>query len=99
LVGKWTLDKDAPSLKEAKSVVKRIEFTDDGMFAAQILETQADGQRKTVAKQGKYEFNGFQLKLSTKERDTVYGAMLIMNKTLELKREGDKFKLSRLEED
>lgn len=97
LVGRWTLDEDSADLKNVKTIIRQIEFAEDGRFSGQVLETQQDGQRKSVPKQGKYEFNGFQLKLSTKERDQVYNAMLIMNRTLELRREGDKFKLKRVE--
>ena len=98
LVGKWSVDTNAPDLKEAKTIIKSIEFTDDGVFRADVMETSKEGLKKTAMKTGKYQFNGFQLRLDTKGGDQVWNAMLIMNRTLELKREGDKLKLKRVEQ-
>jgi hypothetical protein len=91
IVGKWTVD-TTPELKNAKNIIQRIEFTGDGMFKADMIEA-----KQKVAKVGKYNFNGFQLKLSTKEGDQVWNAMIIMNKTLDLKRSGDHIKLTKTE--
>lgn len=91
LVGKWNIE-NTPDLKNAKTIVQHIEFTNDGMFKADMIEA-----KQKVQKTGKYQFNGFQLKLSTKEGDQVWNALLIMNKTLQLKRSGDTNKLTRVE--
>ncbi len=98
IVGKWTLDKNSPDLKTAKTIIKSARFDDQGVFEADIMSTTKDGTKGTERKTGKYQFNGFQLKLDTKEGDMVWNAMLIMNRTLELRRDGDKIKLKRVEE-
>jgi len=97
LVGKWTYDKNSPDLKTAKTIIKNIEFADNGIYSAEIMQTDAKGMKTTAKSTGKYQFNGFQLKLSTKEDEKVWNAMVIMNRTLQLKREGDKLKLKRVE--
>ena len=98
LVGKWQVDKNAPELKQAKTIIKSAEFTDDGVFRADVIQTGKDGTKETRMKTGKYQFNGFQLKLSSKEGDQVWNAMLYMNRTLELKRGTDKLKLKRVDD-
>lgn len=94
IVGKWTLDQNSPDLKTAKTLIKSAEFVEDGTYRATLIEKGGKGGEL----RGNYSFNGFQLKLSTKEGDKVWNAMLIMNRTLELKRSGDKFKLKRVEQ-
>jgi len=91
IVGKWNVETTA-DLKNAKNIIQHIEFTKDGMFKADMIEA-----KQKVSKVGKYQFNGFQLKLSTKEGDQVWNAMVIMNKTLQLKRGTDQLKLARVE--
>jgi len=91
IVGKWNIENTA-DLKSAKTIIQHIQFDQDGTFKAEMIES-----KQKVQKVGKYNFNGMQLKLSTKEGDQVWNAMVIMNKTLELKRGGDKNKLTRVE--
>ncbi|MBN1342815.1 MAG: hypothetical protein JXQ73_09065 [Phycisphaerae bacterium] len=97
IVGKWQVDKNAPELKQAKTIIKSAEFTDDGVYRADVIQTSKEGLKETKMTTGKYQFNGFQLKLSSKEGDQVWNAVVYMNRTLELKRSGDKLKLKRVE--
>jgi hypothetical protein len=91
IVGKWNIENTA-DLKTAKVIIQHLELDDNGMFKAKMIEN-----KQIVEKSGKYQFNGFQLKLGTKEGDQVWNAMVIMNKTLQLSRGGDKNKLTRVE--
>jgi len=97
LVGKWTLDKNSPDLKQAKTIIMNIQFDAEGTYKADVRES-AEGLKKSNVKTGKYQFNGFQLKLSAKDQEQVWDAMVIMNRTLKLKRSGDKLTLKRVEE-
>lgn len=100
LVGKWTVDKNSPDLKSAKTIIKTAEFTDDGVFRADMIETQKDGSKKPAMKTGKYTFTGGELKLSTKEGDQVWWATLWWMRTLDLKRKGtgEKLRLKKVEQ-
>jgi len=96
LVGKWTLDKNSPDLKEAKTIIKSIEFTEDGVYSANVMETK-DGLKKAAMRQGKYKFNGFQLKLTSKDDEQVWNALLYMTGRLDLNRSGDKLRLNKMD--
>ena len=96
LVGKWSVQ-NTPELKKAKTIIKDIEFNKDKVFRANVMETGKDGVRKTAPMTGKYDFNGFQLKLSTKKGDEVWRAFYYMTGRLDLTRDGNKQILKKAE--
>ncbi len=99
LIGKWTVE-NTPELKNAKTIIKDIQFNEDKVFRANVMETGKDGVRKTAPMTGKYDFTGLELKLSGKGGDQAYWATIWWMKKLELKRKGtgEKITLTKVEQ-
>ena len=83
LVGTWKSD---PPPKEEGFAIQQVTFRNDNTYAA----TAREGPQN-VSFAGTYEFNGMQLKLKTPGKpDRAYGAMVVMGRTLELKKDNQK---------
>jgi outer membrane lipopolysaccharide assembly protein LptE/RlpB len=88
LVGTWKSD---PMPKDDKFAIQQVTFKSDNTYTASAKEGD-----QNVRLAGTYEFNGFNLKLKTPAKpERTYGAMVVMGRTLELKRDGQKITMKK----
>lgn len=88
LVGTWKSD---PMPKDEGFAIQQVTFKSDNTYTA----TAKEGEQN-IRMAGTYEFNGMNLKLKTPGKpDRAYGAMVVMGKTLELKKDNKKVSMKK----
>ncbi|HUN82107.1 MAG TPA: hypothetical protein VMV81_11440 [Phycisphaerae bacterium] len=88
LVGTWKAD---PMPKDDAFAIQQVTFKSDNTYTA----TAKEGDQ-SIRLAGTYDFNGMSLKLKTPGKpDHTYGAMVVMGKTLELKKDNKKVSMKK----